>query len=184
MLGPVMLGMWLLSALFIWAIVCLRDETGDGLVRMPFLHALAIGACITPTDPVLSNTIVKGRWADVHVPTPMAQLISAESGANDGLGYPFLYLALYLIKYLGSSGYDGALGDGGAAGNWGGTRSAMGMWFGEMWGFVILLSIVWGAVLGWVAGKLLKVMTALGNVDRESVFASTIVVAVSGRCGS
>lgn len=28
--------------------------------HIPFLHALAVGACVTPTDPVLSNSIVKG----------------------------------------------------------------------------------------------------------------------------
>lgn len=181
MLGPAMVGMWLISSLFIWAIVCVPGETDGPLSRMPFLHALAVGACIAPTDPVLSNTIIKGRWADKHVPVPMAQLISAESGANDGLGYPFLYFALYLIKYLGTSGYVGEAGDGGAAGDWGGARSAMGMWFGEMWGFTIVLSVVWGVFVGWVARRGLKVAKSLHYVDKESVFATTVVMAVSQR---
>ncbi|KAK5938261.1 hypothetical protein PMZ80_009231 [Knufia obscura] len=185
MLGPAMVGMWLISSLFIWAIVCVPGETDGPLSRMPFLHALAVGACIAPTDPVLSNTIIKGRWADKHVPVPMAQLISAESGANDGLGYPFLYFALYLIKYLGTSGYVGEAGDGGAAGDWGGARSAMGMWFGEMWGFTIVLSVVWGVFVGWVARRGLKVAKSLHYVDKESVFATTVVMAVLlvGTCG-
>jgi NhaP-type Na+/H+ or K+/H+ antiporter len=177
MLLPGMLGMWMISALFIWAIVAVAEPWGP-TVRMPFLHAMAIGACITPTDPVLSNTIVKGRWADKHVPSDMAQLISAESGANDGLGYPFLFLALYLIKYLGTGGYEGSPGDGGAAGSWGGARSAMGMWFGETWGYVILLSVVWGAVVGWVGGKCLKVTRILGYVSQENLFSMAMVVAV------
>lgn len=179
MLGPGMLGMWMISALFTWAIICVVEPTG-GIVRMPFLYAMAIGACITPTDPVLSNTIVKGRWADRHVPNEVTQLISAESGANDGLGYPFLYLALYLIKYVGTSGYEGSPGDGAAAGPWGGVKSAMGMWFGETWGYMILLSVAWGILVGWIGGKCLKITKTLGYVSQESLFSMPVVTAVCG----
>lgn len=76
LLGPVMTCMWLVSSLVIW-----------GMVKgLPFLHALAIAACITPTDPVLSNSIVKGKFADKNVPKELQRIITAESGANDGLG--------------------------------------------------------------------------------------------------
>lgn len=88
LLGPVMTMMWLVSSLLIWALV----------PNLPFLHALAIGACVTPTDPVLSNGIVKGKFADANIPKELQKIIIAESGANDGLGYPFLFLALYLIS--------------------------------------------------------------------------------------
>lgn len=104
LLGPVMTAMWLTSSLLIWAMV----------PHLSFLHALAIGACVTPTDPVLSNTIVKGKFADKNIPKDLQRIIIAESGANDGLGYPFVFLALYLIKYTG----EGGLGQG-----WGGSYS-------------------------------------------------------------
>lgn len=42
----------------------------------------------------------------------LQRIILAESGANDGLGYPFLFLALYIIKYTGQGG----LGQTGGAG--------------------------------------------------------------------
>jgi NhaP-type Na+/H+ or K+/H+ antiporter len=116
MLGPAMVMMWLLSSLLIWAIAAAQGPSQEKATRMPFLHVLAVGACITPTDPVLSNTIIKGRWADMHVLARIAHLISAESGANDGLGYPFLFLALYLIKYLGTRRAGGAPSDHWAAG--------------------------------------------------------------------
>lgn len=59
-----------------------------GLVPgISFLQALAIGACVTPTDPVLSNSIVKGKFADKNVPPGLQKIVVAESGANDGLGY-------------------------------------------------------------------------------------------------
>lgn len=85
------------------------------------------------------------------MPKELQRIIVAESGANDGLGYPFLFLALYLIKYVGTGGgvQEGVeLAPGGAG-------MAMGMWFGETWGYTILLSVVYGAVVGWVAKELL-----------------------------
>lgn len=165
-LGPGMVGMWITSSFLVWAICVLP---GGG--RMPFLHALAVGACLAPTDPVLAVTVVRGRFADLHIPPRLSQLISAESGANDGLGYPFLFLALYLIKYVGGTGqFAGS--DGGGAGK------AMEMFFGENIGFVILLSVAWGLVAGYLARKALQYGHMLGCVDRESLFAFSIIFAV------
>jgi len=76
LLGPIMTLMWLSSSLIIWGMV----------PNLSFVHALAIGACVTPTDPVLSNSIVKGKFADKNVPKDLQKIIIAESGANDGLG--------------------------------------------------------------------------------------------------
>lgn len=97
---------------------------------------------------MLSNVIVKGKFADHNVPKDLQQIIIAESGANDGLGYPFLFLALYLIKYVGTGTEGVVLSPGGAG-------AAMGMWFGETWGYTILLSVVYGAVVGWIAKEML-----------------------------
>jgi NhaP-type Na+/H+ or K+/H+ antiporter len=102
-----MVAMWVATSLLVWALV-------PGL---PILHALAIGSCVTPTDPVLSAVIVKGKFADHNVPKELQRIIIAESGANDGLGYPFLFLALYLIQYVA---------DGGGVQE-GGARTAMGL---------------------------------------------------------
>ena len=41
--------------------------------------------------------LTPGRFAEKHVPLHVRNIILAESGANDGLGFPFLYLGLYLI---------------------------------------------------------------------------------------
>jgi len=113
--------------------------------HLNFIHALAVGACVTPTDPVLSNSIVKGKFADQNVPKSLQKIIIAESGANDGLGYPFLFIALYLIKYNGEHGL----------GQTGGSAKAIGLWFGETWAYTIFLSIIYGAVVGWAAKELL-----------------------------
>ncbi|RYO90150.1 hypothetical protein DL762_002875 [Monosporascus cannonballus] len=71
------------------------------------VDALALGACVTPTDPVLSMSIVKGRYAREYVPQHMRLIISAEAGANDGFGYPYLFLALYLSRYATGTAIEG-----------------------------------------------------------------------------
>ncbi|KAF5001183.1 hypothetical protein FGRMN_1207 [Fusarium graminum] len=163
LLGPGMTCMWLATSLLVWALAG----------QPPFLHALAIGACVTPTDPVLSAVIVKGKFADHNIPQDLQHLITAESGANDGLGYPFLFLALYLIKFVG------------AGATYGGAGDAMGLWFALTWGYTIILSVIYGAVVGWVGKELLHYAEKHNYVDRESflVFAIALALFVLGTCG-
>lgn len=163
LVGPGMACMWMATSLLVW-----------GFVATPsFLHALAIGACVTPTDPVLSAVVVKGKFADHNIPKDLQDLIVAESGTNDGLGYPFLFFALYLIKYVGTGATEGGAGD------------AMGLWFAFTWGYTIVLSVLYGAVVGWVAKEMLQFAEKRNYVDRESflVFAIALALFVLGTCG-
>ncbi|KAL3469767.1 Sodium/hydrogen exchanger family-domain-containing protein [Aspergillus californicus] len=165
LLGPGMAAMWMCSALIIWALV----------PNFSFLQSLAVGACVTPTDPVLSNSIVKGKFADKNVPRPLQRIIIAESGANDGLGYPFLFFALYLIQYTGMDG----------EGFSGGAGKAMGLWFYETWAYTILLSVGYGVTVGWISRELLHWAEEKHYVDRESflVFAIALALFIVGTCG-
>lgn len=164
LVGPGMTAMWIATSLLVWA-----------FARTPsFLHALAVGACVTPTDPVLSAVIVKGKFADRNIPKDLQNLIIAESGANDGLGYPFLFFALYLIKYAGpGASASSSVGD------------AMGLWFTFTWGYTIIFSVVYGAAVGWVGKELLHWAKDRNYVDRESflVFAVALALFVLGTCG-
>lgn len=63
------------------------------------VSALVIGSCVTCTDPILSQAIAKGPFADKYVARSLREIISSEAGANDGFGFPFLMLATYLIRY-------------------------------------------------------------------------------------
>ncbi|OKL59190.1 hypothetical protein UA08_05881 [Talaromyces atroroseus] len=163
LLGPGMAAMWLSSGLLIWGLV----------PNISFVQALAVGACVTPTDPVLSNSIVKGKFADKNIPRPLQRIIIAESGANDGLGYPFLFLALYLLKYTQGPGFSG------------GAGKAIALWVYETLCYEILLSIVYGAVVGWLSMKLLHWAEERRYVDRESflVFAISLGLFIMGTCG-
>lgn len=168
LLGPVMTAMWIVTSLLVFAMV----------PHISFLQALAVGACVTPTDPVLSNSIVKGKFADRNIPKELQKIIVAESGANDGLGYPFLFLPLYLIQHIGSHGGDGFGQDGKAS-------TAIGLWFGETLGYTIILSVIYGAVVGWLAKELLHWAEERKYVDRESflVFAITLALFIVGTVG-
>ncbi|KAJ3457877.1 hypothetical protein MRS44_015018 [Fusarium solani] len=59
------------------------------VMTIMWLSALVIESCVTCTDPILSQAIAKGPFADKYVPRPLRDLISSEAGANDGFGFPF-----------------------------------------------------------------------------------------------
>ncbi|NYG54642.1 cation:proton antiporter [Nocardioides perillae] len=56
--------------------------------------ALVLGCCLCPTDPVLSSSVVTGGPAERDLPSRTRQLLSLESGANDGLALPLVLVAL------------------------------------------------------------------------------------------
>lgn len=90
LLVPVMTFGWLVTSLFIWWMF------GN---RLNWLDSLTVAACVTATDPVLASSVVgKGKFAR-RVPKHLRDLLSAESGCNDGMAFPFIYLAVYVIRY-------------------------------------------------------------------------------------
>ncbi|KAK0711338.1 alkali metal cation/H+ antiporter Nha1 C terminus-domain-containing protein [Lasiosphaeris hirsuta] len=88
LLVPVMTVGWLITSLFIWWLI----------PPLNWLDSLVVAACVTATDPVLASSVVgKGKFAK-RVPKHLRDLLSAESGCNDGMAFPFIYLSLYLIQ--------------------------------------------------------------------------------------
>ncbi|WVW82386.1 hypothetical protein I302_104393 [Kwoniella bestiolae CBS 10118] len=146
LLGPIMTTAWFVSSLLIWGLI-------PGLT---FLESLVIGACVTPTDPVLSNAICKGRYAEKNVPLHVRNIIVAEAGANDGLGFPFLFLALYLILIHEPDHPRHSIG------------GAIGEWFYNILFYQIILSCLIGAGVGYIARKLLKFAKQRQLIDHES----------------
>lgn len=127
--------------------------------------SLAISACITPTDPVLSNSVVKGKFADAHVPKPIQTILSAESGTNDGFALPFAMIALNLIKLS--------------------TGEAFKEWAIGTILYELILGVVLGGIIGFVGRKALKFAEDHDWVDRESFFVHAVCLAffVVGLCG-
>jgi len=160
-LGPGMTLMWLISSLIVWALT----------KNFSFLESLVVGGCIAPTDPVLANSIIKGRFADDYMPLDLTHFIAAESGANDGLAYPFVFLGLWLFYARHSADVS--------------TSTATGYWFGDTWAYVVLLSVVWGTITGYVARKVLRFFANLRYIDLESFHAFPVFTALMliGTCG-
>jgi sodium/hydrogen antiporter len=158
---PVMALMWLLTAGCYMATI----------PKVSLLAALVIGASVTCTDPVLSQAVAKGPFSDQFVARPLREIISAEAGLNDGFCFPFLMLAIYLLRHAngGSESFDipdaaqaaqqghrllVRAGEVGRLG--GGLGEAMQKWFLETWLYFVVLGGVYGAVVGYGAGKAIK----------------------------
>ncbi|KAF8748535.1 Sodium/hydrogen exchanger family [Rhizoctonia solani] len=116
---------------------------------LSFASALVISSCLTPTDPVLANAIVSGKWAEQNVPEHLRLLIAAESAANDGLAYPFLYVSIKMLT-IGTEPIE----------------IAKFVW--ECVVYQVLLGVALGAFLGWVFRVLLQRAEARGFIDRSS----------------
>lgn len=168
LLLPTMTLMWLATTLCVVI----------AIPNVSLLAALVIGSCVTCTDPILSQAIAKGPFADRYVKRNLREIISSEAGANDGFGFPFLMLATFLIRHadvpgageaveeashsaraltalageavqlVGRSEEVGRLG--------GGVGVALQNWLVETWLYQIFMSIAIGAVVGFGAQYALK----------------------------
>ena len=67
---------------------------------IPFALALLFGTAVSPTDPVLASSAVTGDEAEEDLPAHDRQLLSVESGANDGLALPLVLVALAVATPL------------------------------------------------------------------------------------
>ncbi len=64
------------------------------LLGFPAALAVLLGACLSPTDPVLASGLVTGAPAEEELPDGVRQVLTEESGANDGLALPLVLVAL------------------------------------------------------------------------------------------
>ncbi|KAJ3217214.1 hypothetical protein HDU81_000888, partial [Chytriomyces hyalinus] len=130
LLGPVMIYMWLVSAFGVYVIF------GLGVV------------------------IVKGKFAEMHIPLNVRLILSAESGANDGLGTPFLFLAVYLLRHPDEPAY------------------AVGQWAYKVMVYQVLLAILIGTVVAYLAQLALKTAVRREFIDKESILSFSIALAL------
>ena len=123
-----------------------------GLLGLPVASAVLLGAVLAPTDPVLAS--------DVQLDPPLAEGsdeveeeddvrfgLTAEAGLNDGLSFPFVYLAIALAL-AGSRGEP---------------------WLRDWLWFDVVCRITVGIGSGWIIGRLLGlVIFRLPNRTRLS----------------
>lgn len=150
LLLPVMAFGWLVVSLFVWWLI----------PPLNWVESLVIAACITATDPVLASSIVgKGKFAR-RVPKHLRDLLSAESGCNDGMAFPFVYLAIYILQHHMDA------------------RKAAFHWFV----YTILYECIFGAVFGFIVGfaarHAIRFSESHDLIDRESFLVFYFVLAL------
>ncbi|KAI4861466.1 Cation/H+ exchanger [Hypoxylon rubiginosum] len=182
-LVPIMALMWLATS------VCVLGT----IPKVSLLATLVIGACVTSTDPILSQAVAKGPFADKYVARPLREIISAEAGANDGFASPFLMLAVNLLRLTENrretivDGTQNLVERGRGIGE--DTRDvgiALGNWGIETLLYIVLLAIAYGAVTGYCARVGVRFSLSRKWIDTESylLFPTALGLFIVGTCGA
>ena len=141
---------------FMW--LCSSALTGWTL-GLPIGAALLIGAAITPTDPVVASTLVTGPVAKENLPAYLRQIISSESGANDGLAFIFVMVAVFLLTLPTGQSM---------------TMQILGVIFGD-----ILVAFVAGALIGYTVGFTMRKAEEKKTIDQSSMLMVTTALALT-----
>ncbi|MBV7407485.1 sodium:proton antiporter [Maritimibacter sp. DP1N21-5] len=130
---------------------------GAGLAGLSVAGAILLGAVLAPTDPVLASDVQVGPPHEGEE-RPVRFALTTEAGLNDGLAFPFVYLALFVAA------------EGLAPWDWG----------LEWVGVDVLYKIIVGGLAGWAGGRMLGLV--LFNFPRNAVLAETGsgVIALAG----
>lgn len=109
---------------------------GGWLAGLSLASALLLGAVLAPTDPVLAGDVQVGRPTEggEH---PVRFALTTEAGLNDGLAFPFVYLALAIAA-------TGAL-----------TPALAGEWLVRDVAYRIAIGAAGGVTIGWLLGRVL-----------------------------
>jgi sodium/hydrogen antiporter len=124
------------------------------LLGVPVAAAALLGAAVCPTDPVLASSTVTGQPAERDLPARDRQVLSLESGANDGLALPFVIAALALAGPLTAT--DAAL--------------------ESLW--QVLAAVALGVLAGWLGARALRAGEEHGATDPGPAVLFTLVLAL------
>lgn len=148
LLGPVMAFGWIVTALIVYLVLGTK-----------FTTALIVAACLTPTDPVLAASVVGEAHFSSRVPARLRRLLSAESGCNDGISFPFLYAGLLAVTS---------------------STTQMGVkdWFLDVIFWQCLVGTAVGLVIGYAANKLLRFSESRDYISDSSFFVFYFLLAI------
>ncbi|WP_106477259.1 cation:proton antiporter domain-containing protein [Phytohalomonas tamaricis] len=114
--------------------------------------AFLLGWILTPTDPVVTSTVVRGEQAQKILPASMRKAITYESGINDGLASPMVMLALSIWLSLHS----------------GPPLDTM-HWLLKTVGYENVLAAIIAYVLGYIAGRILEKAHNAGLMSESTI---------------
>lgn len=117
--------------------------------------AAVLGTVLAPTDPVLASSVVEGQPAERDLPARLRAILSTESGANDGLAFGLVLLAVTvaLDQSLGGAAVEVVV------------RFA--------------IAVVVGGGLGWGAGRLLLVSEGHRDVEHSAFLVLTLSLSLT-----
>lgn len=117
-----------------------------------------VGAIVTATDPIAAAPIVTGPVAEKNLPDRIRHAISLESGANDGLGYLFVFLPLLMLTRP--------------------SGEALTHWATHTLLWEVGVAALTGLVLGVVAGKLLQAAETSDSITDEWRLVYTVALSL------
>ncbi|KAH6652187.1 CPA1 family monovalent cation:H+ antiporter [Truncatella angustata] len=148
LLGPNMIFGWVVSAVILRLVIGVQWST-----------AFIIAATLTPTDPVLSASVLGEARFSTRVPRRIKHMLAAESGCNDGTAYPFLYAAIFAVTQ-------------GSRADW------SKMFFLETILWQCLFGIAIGAVIGLGANRALRFSEERGYTQAATLFVFYFLLAI------
>lgn len=148
LLGPVMAFSWAITSLFAALIFNTSIPT-----------ALIIGACLSPTDPVLAASVLSNSRFSNRVPRRLKHLLSAESACNDGVSFPFLYIGLFTLNFPG-------------------TGEAFKNWFFITVLYQCILGLSIGLVIGKIFNRVLRFSESREYISEPSFVVFYLLLAV------
>ncbi len=128
------------------------------IIGLPFWLAMLVGACITPTDPVVSSAIVTGKFAEHNIPKRIRNFISTESGANDGLALPFVLISILILQHT--------------------TETALSIWMVDIVFYKIGIGLLFGLFMGFLAGYILKKSEEKGIIEKVNFLSYTLALSL------
>lgn len=148
-LGPVMVFSWALTSLFAYLVFRVSPPT-----------AMIIGACLSPTDPVLAASVLsEGSRFAARVPRRLRNVLAAESACNDGASFPLLYIGLAIFENRTAAG-------------------AVREWVLVTVLYQCVLGLAIGYALGRAANHLLRFSEGRGYASRPSLVVFDLLLAV------
>ena len=127
---------WRLLAIAMPVTIVLIAVAGWSMLGLSIASSILLGAALAPTDPVLASDVQVGPPNSTEEDDVRFALTS-EAGLNDGLSFPFVYLAIAITLSL----------ETGAP------------WFTDWIVFDVLWKLSSGLLIGWLTGAILGHLT-------------------------
>ena len=134
---------WRLLAIAMPLCILLAAWLGQQMLGLGLASAMLLGAVLAPTDPVLASDVQVGGPGEGRE-DPVRFTLTSEAGLNDGLAFPFVWLAIGLAAWL--------------------TGEASPGWFGHWLWVDVAWRVGGGVVIGYVLGYgLMHVIFRVGH---------------------